>query len=251
MKKKSIDPQDVWNLLHEYIEAVKENDRQLKEQKKENDRQLKEQKKENDRQLKEQKKENDRIIKENDRQLKEQKKETDRQLKETDRQLKETDRRLDDKIDKTLKGIDGLKKYVGGIANSNGYVAEDLFFNSFSKNMTIGNMTFDSIDRNWRRNSKGIEDEFDIVLTNSKVLVIIEVKYNFHYNDVKTVCKKIDNFRILYPMYKNYTIFGGIAGLTMSNETIETAKKMGFFVFTQEGNKIKVLNDQVKEFSKT
>ena len=211
--KKNIDYADVWTLLHEYIKESKETDRRLKERLEETDRQLKEQ------------------IQETDRQLKEQKQETDRQIK------------------KTLKGIDGLKKYVGGIANSNGFVAEDLFFNSFSKNMTICNMTFDSIDRNMHRISKGIEDEFDIVLTNSDILLIIEVKYNFHHNDVETVLKKINNFRILYPIYKDYTIFGGIAGLTMTTETIDTAKKMGLFVFTQKGNDIKVLNDQVKKFS--
>jgi len=80
------------------------------------------------------------------------------------------------------------------------------------------------------------------------MILIIEVKYNFHHNDVETVSKKTDNFRILFPMYKDFKIFGGIAGLTMPIETIETAKKMGFFVFTQEGNEIKVLNDQVKEY---
>jgi len=34
----------------------------------------------------------------------------------------------------------------------------------------------------------------------------------------------------------------------MSSETIDKAKKLGFFVFLQEGNDIKVLNDHVKEY---
>jgi len=61
--------------------------------------------------------------------------------------------------------------------------------------------------------------------------------------------KKIDNFRKLYPLYKEYKVFGAIAGLTMSQETIDIAKEMGLFVFTQEGNDIKMLNDDVKPFS--
>ena len=79
--------------------------------------------------------------------------------------------------------------------------------------------------------------------------VIIETKYNFHPNDVETVLRKVDNFRILYPQYKDYKIFGGIAGLTIREETIDAAKQLGFFVFTQEGNDIKTLNDQVKVLS--
>jgi len=205
MQKKTANYQTVWNVLQEYIEANKESDRQLKEQ-----------------------------MKETERLLKEQALETDRRMKETDKQL-----------DKTLKGIEKLEKTVGGIGNSNGFYAEDIFFNSFSKNMTIGNLTFDSIDRNMHRIRKGLEDEFDIVLTNSSILLIIEVKYNFHHNDVEKVLNKIDNFKKLYPGYNDYRIFGGIAGLTMARETIDKARQLGFFVFLQEGNDIKVLNDSV------
>jgi hypothetical protein len=206
-------------LLQEYIEASKESDRQLKEQMKETERLLKEQALETDRRMKE----------------------TDQRMKETDQRMKETDKQLD----KTLKGIEKLEKTVGGIGNSNGFYAEDIFFNSFSKNMTIGNLTFDSIDRNMHRIRKGLEDEFDIVLTNSSILLIIEVKYNFHHNDVEKVLNKIDNFKKLYPGYNDYRIFGGIAGLTMARETIDKARQLGFFVFLQEGNDIKVLNDSV------
>jgi hypothetical protein len=220
MQKKSIDYKDVWKLLHEYIEAGKEGDRRLKEQIQETDRQLKDQ------------------IKETDRQLKD-------QIKETDRQLKETDKLLN----KTIKGIESLNTKVGGIGNSNGFYAEDIFFYSFTKTKTIGNMTFDCIYRNLGCYRNGLEDEFDIVCLNTSVAVIIETKYNFHPNDVETVLRKVDNFRILYPEYKDYKIFGGIAGLTIREETIDAAKQLGVFVFTQEGNDIKILNDQVKVLS--
>ena len=216
MQKKSIDYKDVWNLLHEYIEAGKEGDRRLKEQ-----------------------------IQETDRQLKAQIKETDRQLKETDRQLKETDKMLK----KTIKGIESLNTKVGGIGNSNGFYAEDVFFYSFSKTKSIGNLKFDWIYRNLGCSKKGLEDEFDIVCLNTSVAVIIETKYNFHPNDVETVLRKVDNFRILYPQYKDYKIFGGIAGLTIREETIDAAKQLEFFVFTQEVNDLKILNDQVKVLS--
>jgi len=229
MQKETANYQTVWHLLQEYIVANKENDRQFKEQIKETDQRMKE----------------------NERLLKEQGLETDRRMKETDQRMKETDRRMketDKQLDKTIKAIEKLGKTVGGISNSNGFYAEDIFFNSFSKNMTIGNLTFDSIDRNMHRIRNGLEDEFDIVLTNSSILLIIEVKYNFHHNDVDKVLTKIDNFRQLYPGYNDYRIFGGIAGLTMTRETIDKAIQLGFFVFLQEGNDIKVLNDRVKEY---
>ncbi|MBF0452150.1 MAG: hypothetical protein HQK75_15720 [Candidatus Magnetomorum sp.] len=175
-------------------------------------------------------------------------KETGQQLKETDRQLNEQMKKTDKKIEQVGKNIDKLQRFVGGIGNSNGYVAEDLFFSSLSKKMAIGNITFDSIDRNIMRIHKGLQDEFDVVLTNSDKLVIVEIKYNFHPNDVETVLKKIDNFRKLFPPYHNYQIFGAVAGLTMPQKTIDTARKYGFFVLTQEGNNLKVLNDDVMAY---
>jgi hypothetical protein len=165
-------------------------------------------------------------------------KETDQRMKETDQRMKETDQK-----------IDKLQTLIGGIGNSNGFVAEDMFFNSFSKNMAIGNTKFECIDRNVERKYKGLKDEFDIVLTNSEVIVIVEVKYNFYPNDVKEVLKKINNYKLLFPIYKNYKFIGAIAGLTMQNSTIDEAKKYGFFVFTQEGNDLKLLNDKVLEYT--
>ncbi|KPA14834.1 hypothetical protein MHK_004962 [Candidatus Magnetomorum sp. HK-1] len=155
---------------------------------------------------------------------------------------KETDKRMN----KTDQKIDKLQKLIGGIGNSNGFVAEDLFYNSFSKMMSIGNMKFEYIDRNVERKHKGIEDEFDIVLTNSEIIVIVEVKYNFYPNDVEKVLTKIQNYKALFPLYKNYKFIGAIAGLTIQKETIYKAKKYGFFVVTQEGNDLKILNDKVK-----
>jgi len=186
------------------------------------------------------------MLKETNKQMQE----TDRKMQETDRKMQETDRQMketDKKLDKTIKGIDKLENIVGGIGNSNGFFAEDIFFNSFKKKMSLGDITFDSVDRNVSRFHKGLEDEFDIVLTNSDSLTIIEVKYNFHPNDVKSVFKKIKNYRILFPNYQNYTIYGAIAALTMSNRTIQLAKKFGFFALTLAGQKLKILNDQVEK----
>ncbi|ETR73517.1 MAG: hypothetical protein OMM_06881 [Candidatus Magnetoglobus multicellularis str. Araruama] len=217
---------------------MKENDQQLKERIKETDRQVEE----TDRLLKEQ-------IKENDQQLKELIKENDQQLKE---RIKETDRQVEENhklLNKIAKENEKLNNIVGGIGNSNGFYAEDVFYSSFAKTRTIKNMMFDCIYRNLGCRKNGLEDEFDIVCLNTSVAVIIETKYNYHPNDVASVLRKVDNFRMLYPQYKDYNIFGGIAGLSIRKETIDVARQLGLFVFTQEGNDIKILNDQVKELS--
>jgi len=42
---------------------------------------------------------------------------------------------------------------------------------------------------------------------------------------------------------------GAIAGLTMQDKTIDEAKKHVFFIVTQEGNDLKLLNDKAMEYT--
>jgi len=166
--------------------------------------------------------------------IKEMKEDTKKMKKDTEKMKKDTEKMKED----TRK----LKKIVGGISNNNGYYAEAAFYNSLSRLMSVGDMQFDTIHRNLHCKSNGIEDEFDIVLTSSSSLIIVEVKYNFNPGDLPTVSKKIKNYRHLFPYFKNYQIIGGIAGLTMPDITIEEAKKYNYLVLTQEGNDLKILN---------
>ena len=95
-------------------------------------------------------------------------------------ELIDNSKETDKKIDKTNKSIDKLKKIVGGMGNNNGHVAENFFYNSYVKHRSFGGYIFDFIDKNLERTHKDIRDEFDIILTSSDFMVIVEVKYNFH-----------------------------------------------------------------------
>jgi len=146
--------------------------------------------------------------------------------------------------------IDQLQEELGLTIDKNDE-ARSLFFNSFTKHMSFGKFNFDYIDKNYDRTHKGLRDVFDIILTNSRFMVIVEVKNKLNKNDVKTVLKKIKNFRILFPQHKDSTIYGAVAGLSMTIATIAEAKKHGFYVFTHDGANLKILNDQVTEYTNT
>jgi len=72
-------------------------------------------------------------------------------------------------------------------------------------------------------------------------LYIRPVKFKFHPKDVKTLLKKVSNFKKLYPQYQHYKIYGAVAGKVLPQETIEKAKNYNLFV-AQEGNNLRVLN---------
>ena len=156
--------------------------------------------------------------------------------KETAKQMAETDRKLDK-----------VAKLVGNISNNQGDVTEEFFFNSLKVNPHLGDIKFDDILSNLRKAKGGIEDEFDILMTNGDSIGLVEVKYKVHKRDIdKLKNKKIINFRKLFPIYKNYKLYVGIAGFHINDEAEESAKDNGFFVLKRYGDIVKFLTSRQK-----
>ena len=152
--------------------------------------------------------------------------------KETDKQMQETDRRMKE-----------LQKTVGGITNNQGAFAEEYFFNSFEngKKNFFGEK-FDEIAKHLKTRRQGLEDEYDIVLYNHTSVAIIEVKYKAHTKDIPTVIKKAETFRILFPEYKDFKIYLGLASMSFYPELEQECINQGIAVIKQVGDAI-VIND--------
>ena len=162
---------------------------------------------------------------ENDRYLKEKFAETDRQMKETDRRMKE------------------LQKTLGGMANSHGSFAEEYFFNSFEDNeQNFFGEHFDEIEKNVKGRLKNLKDEYDIVLYNGISVAIIEVKYKAHKGDVDKVLKKAETFRILFPDYKDFNIYLGLASMAFYPELEQECINQGIAIIKQVGDNV-IIND--------
>ncbi|MCL2436266.1 MAG: hypothetical protein FWD09_09065, partial [Lentimicrobiaceae bacterium] len=86
---------------------------------------------------------------------------------ETSRQFKETDQRLAKMSEEWDQRFKELAKLVGGMGNSNGDVAEELFYNAFQRDKTFVNEKFDRIIRSMHRRDDD-EMECDIFLFNGK-----------------------------------------------------------------------------------
>ena len=152
---------------------------------------------------------------------------------ETDRRMQETDRRMQE-----------LQKNVGGITNNQGAFAEEYFFNSFEngKKNFFGEK-FDDIEKNLKNRLQGLTDEYDIVLYNHASVAIIEVKYKAHLNDIPVVLKKAETFRILFPQYKDFKIYLGLASMSFYPELEQECENEGIAVIKQIGDAV-VINDK-------
>ncbi len=177
------------------------------------------------------------------KELRESQKETDRQIKELRESQKETGKQLQ----KIGEKLDKVSKTLGSIGNNQEDVAEEYFQNSLIKNPKLLGNKFDRVLTNLQGNSKGIQDEYDIVLLNDTSVAIIEVKYKVHKNDVERLDKKIKTFfKKLFPEYKHLKLYIGIAGFHIPKDVIDLALENGYFVLQRKGKVIESFTKELK-----
>jgi len=165
-------------------------------------------------------------------------KETDKLIKEVAQSQKETDRQMKE-----------LQKNVGGITNNQGAFAEEYFFNSFESGKTnFFGEKFDDVKKNLKNFWQGVEDEYDIVLYNHVSVAIIEVKYKAHLNDIPAVLKKAETFRILFPNYKDFKIYLGLASMSFYPELEQECINEGIAVIKQVGDTVVINDTNLKVF---
>ena len=204
---------------------------------------------ENDRFIREKFAETDRLF----RETREEMKETDRLFKETREEMKETDRLFKETredIKETDRIVKNLSKQLGGMANSNGDVAETFFMNSFSKNMKFAGQEFDHIDTGLRRKNKtlNLQAEYDIVMYNCSSVAIIEIKYKADKEDVELSIEKVKKFKKLFPQYQDYDIYLGLAGLSIVKNAEKEAIKHGIAIIKQVGDTVVINDAHLKAF---
>ena len=149
-------------------------------------------------------------------------------------------------FDKQMKEIN---KTLGGWANNHGSFAEEYFFNSFEngKKNFFGE-EFDKVKKKLTNYWQGIEDEYDIVLYNHSSVALIEVKYKAHENDIPKVLKKVETYRILFPDYKDFKIYLGLASLSFYHGLEQECIKQGIAIIKQLGDTVVINDSHLKVF---
>ena len=164
-----------------------------------------------------------------------------------EKRMRELDQKHEKEREKDLAETKALKKMIFGIGENLGKIAEDYFYHSISSDNTINGVKYDRAIRNFSIEEKNQNAEYDIVLINSNRLLIVEVKHKPHLNDIKKLTnKQLPFFKKFFPEYKNYKIYGAIAGMTFEENVIKAAKEKGLYLFTQNQNSknMQILNEK-------
>ncbi len=160
--------------------------------------------------------------------------ETDRQLKENAQQQKETDRQ-----------IKAMSKKIGELGNRLGEFVEAFVEPSIVRLFQERGVDITAVMRDVKaKNPKlNLAMEIDLFAINGDSCVLVEVKSNLSIDDVNEHLERMDKFKTLFPIYKDYKVLGAITGMVIPENVARYAYKKGFFVIAQKGDSAVILND--------
>jgi flagellar biosynthesis GTPase FlhF len=246
--------QKTWEMLQHFISQSEKRDKayekrildmnqELSARFKETDQKFKE----TERVLKETFKETDQKFKETDHKFKE----TDQKFKETERVLKETFKETDQKFKETSQLIkessNKADKYLGKINELDrnwGKLVESLVAPSIVKQFQKENFEIDGMSQRMMRRKAGKTLEIDALLTNSHIVIPVEVKTTLNVNAVdEHIQKHLIPFKHFFPEYHNKIVYGAVAYIHVEENADRYAYKKGLYVLTFGDNDMVVIKN--------
>lgn len=165
------------------------------------------------------------LFKATDRRLNARFKETDEQFKQTDRQIKELSALFTDQWGKMVEAL-----------------VEPSALQLFQERGIDVRYTYRRVEAQLN----GRQMELDLLLENGNEVVVIEVKSNLRVEDVNDFIGTLERFPEFFPRYRDYKIYGGVAGLMFSEESDKYAYRKGMFVLSATGDGIaQIKNDDL------
>ncbi len=174
-------------------------------------------------------------------------KETDERFKETDerfKELRESQNKVSEQMEKTDRKLDKVAKMIGGLSANQGDVAEDFFYNSLIRDNHLGGLKFDDVTRNMEKHRGQMHEEYDLFLTNGDSIAIVEVKYKAHLKDIERLNRKFANFKALFPIYKDYKLYGAMASFHFNEDVKDELLEQGYFVLERCGDLVRTENSE-------
>ena len=191
--------------------------------------------------LREQQAETDRRFKKTDKflsSLSEKFAETDKQIQETDKQIQETAEQMKE----TDRLVKELSKNIQGINRSIGEETEMFFYTSLQRKPVLGEIKFDYVDKNLCRTKGNESFQIDIFLENGESVGLVEVKNKVTRKSFEQLSQQIEKFPKFYSVFKNYKIYGAIAGKIFPQHLQQEALQKGYFVLLQQGDHVEVVS---------
>ncbi|MBF0162663.1 MAG: DUF3782 domain-containing protein, partial [Magnetococcales bacterium] len=93
------------------------------------------------------------------------------------------------------------------------------------------------------RQAGGRHMEIDLLVINSGVVALVEVKSRLTIEDVQREMSRLGEFKSFFPEYADKQIMGAVAGMVVDEAVIHYAIRQGLFVLVQSGESVRIAND--------
>ncbi len=162
-------------------------------------------------------------------------KEQDRRMAETDRQMKETDRKL--------------KELANRFSSQSGHIIEGLMEPSALRIFQDAGYDVDRCTKNYKIHIKatGQKAEYDVILLDNTVVIVVEVKINCTKTDVDDFIKHMIPFRELFPEAGSKEVLGAMAASNYERGADRYAHEQGLFVIRVSDSDLFSLDDPSKD----
>ena len=187
-------------------------------------------------QLQRSREEFDRRLAEADRIATEAKAEYDRKFAESKVERERSIARLERTVDRTSKAVDSLTTRWGRFV-------EELVEPAVLQLFQAKGIDVKEVYPRAKTKRQGFAMEIDILVVDDTELVLVECKSRLSKDDVDDFLDKLTRFKDSFIHYKNYQVYGAVAGIEI-NEGIDLyAYRQGLFVIKPSGNVVKIVND--------
>ena len=92
--------------------------------------------------------------------------------------------------------------------------------------------------------SEIVRMEIDVLGVDGDCVVAVECKSRLSQDDVDEMCQRLSKFKLAFPQYANYQIYGAVAGIEI-NDTVDVyAYRKGLYVIRTAGDSVEIANDE-------
>ena len=158
---------------------------------------------------------------------------------EYDRRAAEADARIA-KLEKTVAETN---KAVSTLTTRWGRFVEELVEPAVIDLFQQRGIDVKEIHPRMRTRKQGFAMEIDIFAVDDDVAVLVECKSRLSQDDVDEFIEKLKRFKLSFPHYSAYRVFGAVAGIEINEGIDRYAEKNGLFVIRPSGDSVTIVNE--------
>ena len=147
-------------------------------------------------------------------------------------------------IAKTEKLVAETNKQVGGLTSRWGEFVENLIKPAAARIFREQGIDVHYTAMRVRGDDDRGSMEIDILVENGNEIVAIEVKSHLEVRNVKRFLEVLARFKEAFPKYKNYKVYGAVAGIKIDEKADEYATQEGLFLIEPAGDSVIIANSE-------